>query len=278
MQNQGFGINWKIFGYSVVVIFTLMTILPLIWLFYSSFKPHEDIVRNVFSFPKEFFIDNFQRAWKVGNLGIYSINSVIYTTVSTSITTFLALSAGYGLAKFGYKISGVLVAFVGMGLLITIHSVLVPLYVIESRLNIDDTRLGVIIPYIAFGLPFLLYIATSFIKDLPDALEEAAIIDGAGYLTIFRTIILPLSRPVVATMIIFSFLANWNEFALVFILTSDKAIRSLPVGINSFAGGKTRDYGLQFAALIIGTLPMIIMYIFSRQQLTKGFSAGAIKE
>ncbi len=278
MENRNIGPGWKVFGYIVVLIFAILTLAPLLWLLYSSFKPHEDIVRNVFALPKEFFLGNFSRAWKVGNLGTYAINSVIYTTVSTTLTTLIALAAGYGFAKFGYKISGFFVFFISMGLLITIHSVLVPLYVLETKLNIDDTRIGVIIPYIAFGLPFLLFIATSFIKDLPDSLEEAAIIDGAGYLTVFSKIIIPLCTPVVATMLIFSFLANWNEFALVFVLTSDKAIRSLPVGINSFAGGKTRDYGLQFAALIIGTLPMIIMYIFSRKQLSKGFSAGAIKE
>lgn len=278
MNRENYGIGWRIFSYIVVIIFTMLTILPLAWLLYSSFKPHDDIVRNVFSFPTSFFTGNFSRAWKVGNLGVYAINSVIYTVVATSVTTFIALAAGYGLSKFGYKISSFFSFFISLGLLITIHSVLVPLYVLETRLNIDDTRIGVIIPYIAFGLPFLLFVASSFIKDLPNALEEAAIIDGAGYLTVFIKIIIPLSSPVVATMIIFSFLANWNEFALVFVLTSDKAIRSLPVGINSFAGGKTRDYGLQFAALIIGTLPMIIMYIFSRQQLSAGFSAGAIKE
>ena len=165
-----------------------------------------------------------------------------------------------------------------MGLLITVHSVLVPLFILETKLGIDDTRLGVILPYVAFGLPFLIYLATSYIRGIPDSLEEAAVIDGASYLRIFKDIIIPVATPVVATMLIFSFVANWNELVLVLTLTSKDTLRSLPVGVLAFAGGKTRNYGLQFATLVIATLPMILFYFFFHDQLAKGFSAGALKE
>lgn len=271
--------GWKTFAYIVMVIFTFLTIAPLFWLFYSSLKEHAEIIQNIFAFPSEFFFKNYTEAWRLGNLGIYSINSIIYTTVATSLTTFLALMTGYGFAKFGYdKMTDFLYRFFILGLLITAHSVLVPLFLLEAKLNLDNTRIGVILPYIAFGLPFLIYLATSYIKGIPDALEEAAFIDGATYGQIFRNIIVPMSVPVTATMIIYNFLANWNEFVFVFILTSKTALRSLPVGINAFAGGMSRNYGLQFAALVIGTIPMIVFYLFFHKQLMKGFSAGALKE
>jgi raffinose/stachyose/melibiose transport system permease protein len=127
-------------------------------------------------------------------------------------------------------------------------------------------------------LPVAVYLATAYIRGVPSSLEESAIIDGASYLTIFRTIILPVSRPVVATMTILSFVNNWNEFPLIFVLTSRNAIRSLPYGINSFAGAVNQDYGLQFAALVIGTLPMIVFYLFFHEQLAQGFAEGALKE
>jgi raffinose/stachyose/melibiose transport system permease protein len=165
-----------------------------------------------------------------------------------------------------------------MGLLVTAHSVLVPLFILETRLGIDDTRLGVLIPYIGFGLPFMIYLATSFIRGIPDSLEEVARIDGAGYLKIFWHVIRPIATPVVATMTIFSFVSNWNEFVFVFVLTSKQSLRSLPVGINAFAGGMSRDFGLLFAALVIATLPMILFYVFFHEQLKRGFAAGAIKE
>jgi len=268
---------WTVPAYTIMVVYTVLTLGPLIWLFYSSFKPHPEIVRNIFSLPKSLDFTNYEVAWVRGNLGIYFVNSVIYTSIATALTTLFALSAGYALAKFGYKIAAVVYAFFIMGLLVTPHSVLVPLFVLETSTNIDNTRLGVILPYIAFGLPFLVYLATSYIRGIPDELEQAALCDGADHLQIFWRIIAPVAKPVTATMIIFSFINNWNEFVFVFVLTSDKMLRSLPVGINAFAAGLTRNYGLQFAALVIGTFPMIIFYIFFHEQIARGFAAGAVK-
>ena len=158
------------------------------------------------------------------------------------------------------------------------HAVLVPLFLLESWLNIDNTRLGVILPYVAFGLPFSVYLAAAYIKNIPDALIESALIDGSNYIGIFHRLVLPLSRPVMVTLLIFVFLSNWNEFVFVFVLTNDTALRSLPVGVNAFAGGLARDFGLLFAALVISTIPMLIFYFFFHRQISRGFAAGALKE
>ncbi len=270
-------IGWKIISYIVMILFTILTVSPLIWLFYSSFKPHFEIIHHIFALPKSLYIKNYTQAWKLADLGTLMMNSIIYSTTATILTTFFALAAGYGFAKFGYKISSLFYYFFILGLLITVHSVLVPLFVMETRLKFANTRIGVILPYIAFGLPFLVYLATSFIRGIPDSMEEAAIIDGAHYLRIFKDIILPMSTPVAATMLIFAFISNWNELIFVLTLTSKESLRSLPVGVLAFAGGRTRNYGLQFAVLVIATLPMIIFYIFFHRQIIKGFAAGAIK-
>ncbi len=271
-------VGWRIASYIFMAIFTLLTVGPLFWLTYSSFKPHADIMQQTFAFPRAFFFGNYTRAWEIGKLGGLILNSIFYSFFGTIITVYLALGAGYGFAKFGYRVSNWFYAFFIMGLLITAHSVLVPLFVMETRLNIDDTRLGVLIPYVGFGLPFMIYLATSYIKGIPSSLEEAALIDGAGYLQIFWRIIRPVCQPVTATMLIFAFLSNWNEFVFVFVLTSRQEIRSLPVGVNAFVGGLSRDFGLLFAALVIATIPMILFYIFFRDQLMKGFAAGSLKE
>ncbi len=270
--------GWKVPAYVIMILFTVITVGPLFWLFYSSFKPHADITRNVFALPRTLHVANYTEAWRLAHLGILIANSVIYSSVATATTVFFALGAGYGFAKFGYRVSRIFYVFFAMGLLITVHSVLVPLFVMETRLKIADTRLGVVLPYIAFGLPFMVFLAQSYIRGIPDSLQEAAVMDGASYLHIFRTIIIPMATPVLATMLIFSFLSNWNEFILVFTLTSRETVRSLPAGLLSLAAGRTRNYGLQFAALVIGTLPMILFYIFFHNQLAKGFAAGALKE
>lgn len=269
---------WRVAAYMVMGTFTFLTVAPLVWLFYSSLKPNMEIVRNVVALPQNPTFQNFVTAWTRGRLGLYMVNSVIYAGVGTIITTFLALSSGYGFAKFKFKISGLFYFFYIIGLLITVHSVLVPLYVLETKLHIDDTRFGVLLPYVAFGMPFAIYLATSYIKGIPDALEESAVIDGAGYMQIFWHIIAPVARPVTTTILIFTFLSNWNEFVFVFTLTSKAALRSLPVGVNAFAGGMARDYGLMLAALVIATVPMLVFYAFFRDQIERGFSAGSVKE
>jgi raffinose/stachyose/melibiose transport system permease protein len=260
-------------------IFTVFTLAPLIWLFYSSFKPNRDIVNSIFALPKSFYFKNYITAWKLADFHILILNSIFYAGVSTVVTVFLAMSTGFGFAKMGFKISKVFYFFFIMGLLIVLHSILIPLFLVEKAIGIHDTRIGVLLPYIAVGLPFMVYLATSYVKGIPDAMIEAAFIDGASYLKIFIYVIIPVATPVLATMIIFAFLQSWNEFVLVLTLTSKTILRSLPVGIAALSGsGMSRDYGLQFAALVIGILPMLIFYLAFHRQLAKGFAAGSLKE
>ena len=261
-----------------MITFTLLTIIPLTWMILSAFKPHALIVRHPLSPPVSWYIENFTLAWTQGHLGIYFINSTIYSLVATFFTVLFAMSSGYALSKFHYKSSRFVSLLYTLGLLITVHSVIVPLFIMETKLGLSNTRLGVILPYIAFGLPFQVFLATTYIKGIPDAMQESAIIDGADFIQVFLKIIIPVATPIISTMFIYTFLGNWNEFILVLTLTSDLTVRSLPVGINSFAGGMSRDYGLQFAALVIGTVPMIIFYLIFKDKIAQGFAAGALKE
>ena len=268
----------QVVAYVVMISFTVLTIGPLCWLVYSSFKTHKEITMSPLSLPHEPTIKNYKIAWIDGKLGVAAVNSVIYTSVATVLIVIFSVSTGYAFAKFDYRVTKFFYGFFILGLLVTVHSVLVPLFVMETKLGIVNTRLGVILPYVAFGLPFAVYLATTYIKGIPGALVEAAVIDGASYLQIFWYVILPVSTPIVATIIIFSFLGNWNEFILVFVLTSKPFLRSLPVGINAFAGGLVIDFGLRFAALAIGTVPMIIFYLIFRKQVEQGFAGSAVKE
>mgnify|MGYP001329969843 CR=1 FL=1 len=268
----------KVLAYLLMITFTLLTIIPLTWMILSAFKPHALIVRHPLAPPMTWYVQNFVLAWTQGHLGIYFVNSIIYSLTATFCTVLFAMSSGYALSKFHYKSSRFVSLLYTLGLLITVHSVIVPLFIMETKLGLSNTRLGVILPYIAFGLPFQVFLATTYIKGIPDAMQESAIIDGANYIQIFLRIITPVATPIISTMFIYTFLGNWNEFILVLTLTSDLTVRSLPDGINSFAGGMSRDYGLQFAALVIGTVPMIIFYLIFKDKIAQGFAARALKE
>lgn len=265
-------------AYIVVVIFTIVTLVPLVWLAYSSLKPHADIARDLLALPFSPTVQNYVRAWQLGNLGLYALNSIFYATVATAATVVLALAAGYAFAKIPNPLTVFFYGFVLIGMLITVHSVLVPLFLLETAIGLDNTRLGVLLPYVAFGLPFAIYLATVYIRSISGEIMSAAYVDGADHLQIFWYIIVPMSRPIVTTITIFTFLANWNEFVFVYTLTSDTALRSLPVGINAFVGGRVTDYGMQFAALMIGTIPMLVVYLLFRRRLIQGFADSAVKE
>ncbi len=270
--------GWKIFAYILMVLFTAITLFPLIWMGYSSFKLQGEIMLYPLALPEIPTLRNYQEAWRIGNMGRAFINSIIYAAFSTVITVLLAMAGSFALTKFPYRSKRVYFSLFTLGLLITVNSVIAPLFVLETSIGLYDTYLGVILPYIAFGLPMAILLGSSYIKGVPDSLIEAAIIDGANYIQIFFRIILIVSTPVVATIIILTFLRNWNEFILVFILTTGGHMRSLPVSINSFAGRLNQDYGMQFAALTIGTLPMILFYISAHNMVIRGFGEGALKE
>ena len=269
---------WTLFSYAFLILFTLVTLVPIIWMFYSSFKLNGEILIHPIAFPKVPTLANYQKAFEYGNILNAFKNSLLYSLISTASVVFLSIAAGFALTKFNFKSSSIYMSLFTLGLLITVNSVITPLFIMETNVGLYNTRLGVILPYIAFGLPMAVMIACSFIRGIPDALIEAAIIDGASYRYIFMKIILTLSTPVIATIAVLNFLNNWNEFLLVFTLTSGENMRSLPVTINSFAGRLNQDYGLQFAALVIGTIPMFVFYIIAHNALVTGFGEGAIKE
>lgn len=268
----------KVVFYTVFITFTILTIFPLIWLFYSSFKSKIEIIRHGLALPKSPIITNYIEAWRLGHLGQYMINSFIYTTVSTGGVIILAMMVSFAFAKIRYKIITPILWYTFlMGLLITLHAILVPLFLFESRIGLYDTRLGVIIPYIAVGLPLAIYVGTEFVKGIPDSIIESAKIDGASYFQIFLKIILPMCRPVIVTIAIITVLANWNEFLLGSILTSRHTTRPLPVGVYVFSGPLATEYGMQFAALVIALAPILLFYIIFNKQITRGLIAGAIK-
>lgn len=277
-RTKNISTGWTVTSYALLIIFSLITILPVAWMVYSSFKPMGEIMLHPLRLPTQPSWDNYRKAFKYGNVIVSFLNSLFYSGVSTFSTIFLALAAAFALSKFSYKGSKVYYGLFTLGLLITVNSVITPLFIMETTVGIYNTRLGVVLPYIAFGLPMSILLATSYVQGIPDALIEAAVIDGASYLQIFFRIILIVSTPVLATMAILNFLGNWNEFLMVFTLTSGENMRSLPVAINSFAGRLNEDYGLQFAALVIGTLPMFILYLVAHESVIKGFGEGALKE
>ncbi len=263
--------------YLVMIFFTVMAIYPLIWLVMNSFKTTTEFQLNKLGIPKDWVLINYQDAWVRGKFPTLIINSIIYTGVTTVATLIFSFMAGFAFAKIPNKATKYLHGSFVIGLLLTLQSIMVPLFLIINWVGLYNSRLGVLIPYIGIAMPMGIYLGTEYIKSIPTALVESARIDGATYMKIFLSIVVPMAAPVGVTVAILTVTGTWNEFMLINILTSSDALKSLPVGVQKFAGALSSDFGKQFAALVIGLIPMLLFYMVFRKEITKGVAAGAVK-
>jgi len=264
--------------YAIVITFTVLAIYPIFWLIIQSFKTTQEyMTASKLAFPQMWFYRNYPISWTNGRFGILIINSILYTSVTVVAIIVLSFMAGFAFAKIPSKLTPVLHGSFIIGILLTLQSILVPLFLMINAVGLYNTRLGVLIPYIGIGLPFGVYLSTEYIKSIPASVIESARLDGARYLRIFRSIVMPIASPVAATVAILGITGTWNEFMLINILVSRTELKSLPVGINMFSGALASDYGKQFSALVIGMTPMVIFYLVFRKRITRGVAAGAVK-
>jgi len=264
--------------YSILILFSVLAIYPIFWVIMASFKTTQEfMITSKLSLPREFFFKNYPLTWSNANFSTLIFNSIFYTSITTVVIIMLSFMAGFAFAKLPSKLTPALHGGFIIGILITLQCIMVPLFLLIRTVGLYNTRLGVLIPYIGIGLPIGVYLATEYIKGIPNEVIESARIDGAKYLRIFWRIILPMAAPVATTVAILQVTGTWNEFMLINILVSSDRLKTVPLGINMFSGALATDYGKQFTALVIGMMPMIIFYIIFRKQITKGVSAGAVK-
>jgi len=267
----------KAAAYIMMIVFTIMTLYPIFWLLMNSFKSTREFQMSQLSLPAAPTLANYVEAWKMGDFGLLFPNSILYTAGATIGIVFVSLLAGFAFAKIRSRATTPIYNGFIIGLLLTTQSLMIPLFLEVNLLGIYNTRVAVLLVYIGAGLPLGVYLATEYIKSIPNALIESARIDGAGFFTIFARIVVPMSIPVAVTLSILNITSIWNEFALINILVSRTELKSLPLGIYKFSGSLSTDYGKQFAALTIGMVPMLGFYVIFRKQITRGVAAGAVK-
>jgi len=256
-----------------LVVLAVVFFFPLVWMVLSSFKSNAAIFRTPFALPDSIDLDVWVRAWEVGNLGRYALNSAIVTGVSVTLILLFGSLAAYAFSRYRFPGRVLAMGLIALGLLLPLQSY----FIAQSQLAITDTRWALIIPYTAMGLPLATYLLKVFMDGLPDELFEAARIDGAGDLRVFGQIAMPLLRPGLATVAIFSALAAWNEFLLALLYIQDDDLKTIPTGLLAFSSRYQTDYALLFAALSIVTIPMIVIYIVFNRHIVDGITAGSVK-
>lgn len=280
---------YKIFIYIALITLAVSIIVPVAWVFMASLKSNAEFVGqdvNPFAFPKKLIWENFTIAFSQAKMGEYLLNSVIVTALSLIILLVVALPASYCLARFDFKSKKFLNAGFMAGLFVNVNYIVVPIFLMLSSANrffdvkfFLNNRFILAVVYAATHLPFTIYLLSGYFKTLPKAYEEAALIDGCGYFKTMLKIMIPMARPSIITVILFNFLAFWNEYIISFTLMTTTN-KTLPVGLqNLMAVEKTAtNYGIMYAGLVIVMLPTLILYILVQKKLTQGMSLGGLKD
>ena len=267
-----------VLGWIFLVFLAIVIIFPMLWILISGFKTNREIFTNPFSLPQEWMVSNYAMAWKYG-LGDYFLNSIFVTAVSTALTVLIALLASYGLthSRFQFRLRKPLLLFIISGLMLAPQVALIPLYSLFSDIGIYDTYLAVIVPYVAFRLPFTVFLMRAYLLSIPKDLEDAAYIDGCGSFGVLTKIVMPLCKPIVATASLLTGMYCWNEFMFVLVFTSSDSLRTIPLGLMNMRGTFRTEWGVLIAALSLSALPIIIVFILLQKQFIRGLAAGGVK-
>ncbi len=282
---------YKIFVYVALITLAISIIVPVVWVFMSSLKTNAEFQGSPWSLPASFYIQNFLDAFEKANMAEYFLNSVIVTALGLLLLVVIALPASYVLARFDFKGKKFInTAFMG-GLFINVNYIVVPIFLMLT--SWDDVIYDMIgdfffldnivilaVVYAATAIPFTVYLLSSYFRTLPKAYEEAAFIDGCGYFKTMIKVMAPMAKPSIITVILFNFLAFWNEYIIALTLMPGGASKTLPVGLVTLSKGQmaAANYGQLYAGLVIVMLPTLILYIMVQKKLTQGMTLGGLKD
>ncbi|MEI7744227.1 MAG: carbohydrate ABC transporter permease [Chloroflexota bacterium] len=260
-----------------LLVLALVFFFPMIWMVLSSFKTNGAIFSTPFALPTSIDFSRWAEAWEIGNIGGYALNSAIVTAASVTLILVFGSGAAFALSRYRFRGRTALMSVFALGLILPLQSYFIAQSRLFGELGITDTRLALIIPYAAMGLSLAIYLVKVYLDALPDELFEAARIDGAGDWRVFWSLAVPLLRPGLATVAIFSALSAWNEFLLALLYIQDDSLKTIPTGLLAFSTRHVTDYSLLFAALSIVTIPMIVVYVVFNRQIVEGITAGSVK-
>ena len=268
----------RAFVHVVLAALALVVVYPLLWMVFLSLKNQQEMYTQVWGPPRVFAWSNYPMAWTVGNVGLTLGNTFILTAVSVLLILVLCYFAAYAQARMRFPGSSLIMVVLVGTMLRPAQVIISPLYTLESSLGILNTRLGLILPYVAGGIPFSIFLLTAFLKTIPFELEESAFVDGSRRTVIIRSIILPLSRPGLATIVVFQSFNVWNQYFLPLVLLQSPALQTVTLGLMAFSQqwGMT-DFPRLFAALVIINAPVIALYATFQKQFISGLTAGALK-
>ncbi|CAL9390646.1 carbohydrate ABC transporter permease [Streptomyces sp. enrichment culture] len=266
-------------SHALLILWSVIVIVPMLWVLMSSFKSTGEILSSPFSLPEHWRIENYANAWTDANIGRYFLNSVIVVVSALILVMLLGAMCAYILARFEFPGRRLIYYVMLAGLTFPVFLAIVPLFFQLQNFGLLNTRFGLILTYVAFALPFTMFFLYSFFRSLPHDVYEAALIDGAGDWRAFFQVMLPMASPGMAAVAIFNFLGLWNQFLLPVALNTDQDMWVLTQGMAAYASSQVYDidYGALFAAIVITVVPVLIVYCVFQRRIAGSVSQGTFR-
>lgn len=275
-KNLGYYL-YRLFGYTLLLFIVVVSVFPILWVILSSFKSNGAILTSPFSLPDTFNFNAYLSVLRQYDLMLYFVNSLVVSIFPTIGSLLIYAMGAYVIAKFRFPGKNLFYALFTLTLLVPGHTRTQPIFSIVMNLSLYDTKAGLMLVYLSGGLAMSMFILRATFIAVPYELNEAATIDGAGFLRTFFAINLPLAKTGLSTAGVMMFLGNWNEYFYAALLTSSASNRTLPVALSFFNQAFSYDYTRMFAALTIVVLPGILLYMFAQEQVTASVASSGIK-
>jgi raffinose/stachyose/melibiose transport system permease protein len=268
---------YKVLRGGLLSIYALVILIPCMIVITGAFKTDFEIYTKPLSLPAVWSFDNFRKLFVESNITVPFFNSVFVSVLSVSFTLLFASLAAYSIARLMNVTGKVLFILFSLGLAIPGQVNIIPIFHLFVNLNLNNSLFGLILVNIALTLPISIFILSAFFKDLPKEMFECAGMDGAGQFRIYRSIALPLSKPALGATAIFLFVITWNDLLYPLMLITETSKKTLPLILIDYKGEYFASYSMQFTAILIASLPMIVMYLFMQRSFQAGLTAGAVK-
>ncbi|MDF2993642.1 MAG: ABC-type sugar transport system, permease component [Microbacterium sp.] len=261
----------------LLIVLSIAMIYPIVIIVITAFKPNLEVLTNPTGLPQAPTFDNFVTSWQDAGFTNLFFNSVLLTVTSMTVATFVAALASYAIVRQATRIGSGVYLLLAAGIFLPMQLALVPQFRVVRDLGLINNYVGVILIYIAGALPFGVFLMAAFMRQVPKEIVEAAVIDGAGYFTLFRRIFLPLARPAIATFWVLQGVGVWNDYLVPQLLLTDPSKRTLTTGVLYFKAQYLADWGNIMAAVLIMSLPILLLFVFAQRFFVSGLYAGAVK-
>ncbi|HEY0754783.1 MAG TPA: carbohydrate ABC transporter permease [Ktedonobacteraceae bacterium] len=270
-------VPWEIVPIVFGLIWLILTFYPILYMLMTSLRPLTDFFTDVPWLPPSHpTLENYGNVLS-NDFGVYFANTVFVTAFSVFLIVLVSLFSAYSISKINNRFTQMIFRLFLVGLAIPLQATIIPIFAIITDLHLYDTLFALILPSVAFGIPLSILVLVTYIRDIPKELHESMVLDGATHFRILRSLVLPLSRPAIVTVIIYETIQVWNSFLFPLVLTQSKEVSVLPLALANFRGQYTTNVPAIMAAVFLSATPIIILYIVGRRQLLGGLVAGFSK-